>query len=185
MILGIDYGARYSGKTALCYDRADWLYLIRSVLKEDTDAFVRKHAQSLSPDLIAMDAPLSLPAAYHGRGTDYMYRACDRACQAMSPMFLGGLTARAMALRAELDDYVFIETYPSMHYRAAFAGVKKDGKIFADARDHYIDIMPYRVDRSPADWHELDAILAWYSGWRYMQGTHVCHGDAAEGQIIV
>jgi len=185
MIMGIDYGARYSGKTVICYDDSDQLLLRRVDKKADADAFVRQHVLHHHPRLIAIDAPLSLPTAYHGHGDDYMYRKCDRACQAMSPMFLGGLTARAMSLRAQLLQYEFIETYPSMHYREAFPGVKKDNKVFSAARDHFLPLMHFKMDISPIDWHELDATLAWYSGWRYNQDAHICHGDDAEGLIII
>jgi uncharacterized protein len=49
---------------------------------------------------VCIDAPLSLPGVFTGLAgcDDYFYRASDRALRAMSPMFLGGLTARAMRL---------------------------------------------------------------------------------------
>ena len=84
----------------------------------DADAFIHSEAIHLKPRMIFIDAPLSLPGIYWlGNGfRDHFFRQCDKEMNAMSPMFLGGLTARAMRLKAELKSTgcKIIETYPRM-----------------------------------------------------------------------
>lgn len=90
MHLGIDYGSKLAGTTAICYQEGDALTIIQSEKKQDADRFINDTVESLKPEQIFIDAPLSLPAAYFGNGDDYFYRDCDRQLKAMSPMFLGG-----------------------------------------------------------------------------------------------
>jgi hypothetical protein len=100
MILSIDYGSKLAGTTAVCFEKNNQLHLAQSVKKQDADAWLRQLISTKKPAAVYIDAPLSLPGVYRGEGSDYFYRAGDRAVGAMSPMFLGGLTARAMQLRA-------------------------------------------------------------------------------------
>lgn len=184
MHLGIDYGAKLSGNTAICFDDDVSLHIIRVAKNKDADKFLKSFITERQPSQIFIDAPLSLPLAYTGRGTDFFYRQCDRDCKAMSPMFLGGLTARAMALRYHFNDIPFFESYP------------KQVVILLDLKLHYkqnIDLfkeqlilhLPITLMEQPLSWHEVDAILAWLVGHRYNQGIHQQYGRADEGVIIV
>lgn len=115
MHVGIDYGSKLAGTTVLCWEQDGQLHYQQSEKKKDADQWLIQLIQELSPPEVFIDAPLSLPAAYHGKGEDFFYRDCDRELRAMSPMFLGGLTARAMKLRHLLSpqQIVFQETYPA------------------------------------------------------------------------
>ncbi len=122
MHLGIDFGAKLAGTTTVCFANDGQLYQLQSNKKQDADAWLRHLVEEQKPSAIFMDAPLSLPSVYKSFGADYHYRACDRAVGAMSPMFLGGLTARAMQLRARFPEIPFYEAYSAQHVRMLFAG---------------------------------------------------------------
>ena len=101
VICGVDFGAQLSGNTVVAVNTGSIVSLHRPKKGEETDSWIVKLLTELNPALVAIDAPLSLPGIYlePKKYTDYFYRACDRELQAMSPMFLGGLTARAMRLK--------------------------------------------------------------------------------------
>ena len=103
-IFGVDYGSKMAGTTVVAVARERQIDLLQSGRKQDADAWLLETAVAQQPDHIFLDAPLSLPGVYRhlpGR-SDYFYREADRELQAMSPMFLGGLTARAMQLHERL-----------------------------------------------------------------------------------
>ena len=143
--IGVDYGSKLAGTTAISYLEEGKIRILQSKKKEDADQFLSELILRLSPKSIFIDAPLSLPAAYHNKGTDYFYRKADRDCKAMSPMFLGGLTARAMKLKAQHADRNFIEVYPAMLARVvlelgeAYAKKEKLSKAHQDALLKHLD----------------------------------------------
>lgn len=113
---GIDYGARTAGTSVIAWNEGRTIYAESSVAGRDADTFLNEAMGRVAPKTIAMDAPLSLPGVYRqlkGR-KDFHLRECDRVLRAMSPMFLGGLTARAMALAAGWGEsgIAVYETYP-------------------------------------------------------------------------
>jgi predicted nuclease with RNAse H fold len=184
--MGIDFGARRAGTTAFCVFNQDSFIIEQSVRNKDADEFLRKAVELYCPRLICIDAPLSLPMVYRDPNTeytDYHYRKCDREVRAMSPMFLGGLTARAMELASQWkrERIEVLEVYPGglvkhlnlqLHY-------KDDVVKFIDA----LDVNEYELPVL-SSWHQVDALLAWYSGTRYMKNLHESVGDEAEGCII-
>lgn len=115
-VVGIDFGARKAGTTVLVWNEGTEIRAAQSKVGQDADIFLREAVGQLAPNLIAIDAPLTLPGVYRGvvGCSDFHLRECDRALKAMSPMFLGGLTARAMALAAEwrAEGVTVYETYP-------------------------------------------------------------------------
>lgn len=190
MHLGIDYGAKLAGTTAICYEKTGMLVIQQSEEKKDADKFIQKIVHELQPSTIFIDAPLSLPLAYFGEGDNYFYRACDKELQAMSPMFLGGLTARAIKLSKPFEEegISFFETYPSQivkHYLTETEGYKKQ-KIYLAAFLKVLEKkLPYRLATLPTNWHQVDSILAWWTGWRYKNGAIKIYGDKKEGLIYV
>lgn len=185
LTIGIDFGARMSGKTVICYEHQGSLRFLRSAPKQDADLWVRQQIDTLKPALIAIDAPLSLPAAYHGAGDDFMFRVCDRKMRAMSPMFLGGLTARAMALSAAYPEMKWLETYPSARLRKVLKYTKKDSSALQEAILCISQFTSTPVEVEPRDWHEYDALVCWSSAQRYVQEIHETIGDPEEGLIVI
>ena len=89
--LGIDYGSKVAGTTAICrLTESGQFEFSCSTKGRDADLWIKKAIEEFLPESIYIDAPLSLPGAYYGKESNYFYRQADRELRAMSPMFLGG-----------------------------------------------------------------------------------------------
>jgi predicted nuclease with RNAse H fold len=186
--IGVDYGSKMAGTTAVCYAHNEQLILQQSLVKKDADAWLSETIKKSNYHNVYLDAPLSLPKAFFSKGTDFFYRDCDRLCSAMSPMFLGGLTARAMKLQHQESHLTFLETYPG--YLAKKVLLIKDQYLkkekYATHLDQYLsDVLPIPLLEMPTNWHQVDAILCWISGWRAHQKIGLQIGDPEEGIIHV
>ena len=160
--IGIDYGSKLAGTTAVAYLENAKLQLVQSEKKQDADHFLSEIISRLSPKSVFIDAPLSLPAAFYGKGDDYFYRKADRECKAMLPMFLGGLTARAMKLKAQNADRNFYEVYPGMLARDVLdlgeAYAKKD-KFSNQHQSALLKQLEVELHEDLSNWHQFDAVL--------------------------
>ncbi len=187
-VIGIDYGAKIAGTTAICFKQNDQLLVHQSAKGKDADSFILKWVEKINPAIIFIDAPLSLPAIYqNGIGQNYFYRSCDASLGAMSPMFLGGLTARAMQLKSKLTarGIDVFETYP-----AAFVKhVLPLNTYYKKELAHFTRTLAttFALPKLPviSSWHQVDALLCWCAANRYLLGTSVVHGDAEEGLIYL
>jgi predicted nuclease with RNAse H fold len=194
-IYGIDYGAKLAGTTVVAFLEGTALHFNASAKKQDADAFLLHFFAERPAGNIFLDAPLSLPKAYAQQGAvndvipDFHYRACDRALGAMSPMFLGGLTARAMKLAHQLKGggHQVQETYPG-------ALARHLGLPALDYKGDKASIIPclkalqsaVRIDCSMnalPNWHHFDALLALCSAVRQAQGNAMEVGDS-DGLIV-
>jgi predicted nuclease with RNAse H fold len=190
---GIDYGKQYAGNTVICY-RKSQNYIFEQVQKKvHTDKYILEKNRQKKPGYIFIDAPLSLPAVYSHPGTyskDYFYRKCDRELGAMSPMFLGGLTARAIKLRDELKTLGIkvLETYPgqlAQHFKLKNEGYKKNRKNIQPCIEMITQKLEGTVDpHEVVSWHHFDALLCCLSAERYFKGEAKIHGDEKEGVIV-
>ncbi|MFT4761231.1 MAG: putative nuclease with RNAse H fold [Paraglaciecola sp.] len=194
MHFGIDYGSKIAGTTVICYKKNGKLHLLQSEKKKDADAFLKQQIDSLKPSQIFIDAPLSLPAAYFQKETiaepNFFFRKCDKELRAMSPMFLGGLTARAMKLKHNYlnSSTLFFETYPSFLVKTLFPDIlvyKKKQAEIGDFLKLLQPILPLKLAKMPTNWHQVDGILAWLSGHRYLSGWALEIGEIEEGIITV
>lgn len=187
--IGIDFGSRLAGTTAVCMLVSSRLVTWKSGVKEDADEFLAAKISELRPTSVWIDAPLSLPGVYRDADQfqDYFYRVADRQTQAMSPMFLGGLTARSMRLEALFPDIPFYEAYPGKLAEIwgwKNIGYKKEtGVIPALVRK--LKAQTGLLCGVPDNFHELDAVLAWCTGWRNARGESLSWGNPAEGLIYV
>lgn len=184
VLAGVDYGAQRAGTTVLAWLDAGGLQVVQSRKGESADTFLAAHLRRICPAILAIDAPLSLPAVYRGQGTDYHYRRCDRLTGAMSPMFLGGLTARALALRAQLSDLpaVWYETYPSLLARWRFDLDHRDEEGVGAA---LAGLWPEWPLPEVANQHVRDALLALAGAWFVQQRRACFFGAPSEGVIMV
>jgi len=189
MHFGIDYGSKLAGTTVICCNQDDKLYLYSSKKKEDSDAFISQKIQELNPSAVYLDAPLSIPAAYFGKGDNFHYRKCDVECKAMSPMFLGGLTARAMKLSNNHPRLKFHETYPGYFIREVIEAKEIYKKKEKEVNQEIIDLILSKVELPFIDsidnYHQLDAVICWLSGRRHVEKKHIVLGDDGEGVIVV
>lgn len=180
--IGIDYGSKLAGTTSICYKSNNEINLLISDKKQDADEFITRFLLDNEIDYVFIDAPLSLPLAYYDKKhSDYFYRKCDKESKAMSPMFLGGLTARAMRLKNTHSNIEFIETYPKLLAQEIdIMNYKKNKLIFVNSINEYFNL----TLKEPKTWHEVDSILAYLSGERYLNNVHHSFGDTNEGIII-
>lgn len=107
----------------------------------------------------------------------------------MSPMFLGGLTAKALRLKDLISrqSISVLETYPKalVHTNELLKEVylKKNH----DTLTQFNECLQKHIDFSIeelSNWHQVDAVLAWWSGQRFSKNKAVTAGNENEGQII-
>lgn len=188
-VAGIDYGSKLAGTTAIAYVMADRVIFEQSAKKQDADLFLQQVVVDQSLDTLFIDAPLSLPKAYFGEGEDFFYRACDRELKAMSPMFLGGLTARAMKLQSiwQSQGIQCYETYPG-HTAKTLQLLELGYKKEKENIPHVLSRLQEELSKDlPAldNWHGVDAVLALGAALRFTRNQHEVIGDAQEGCIYV
>jgi predicted nuclease with RNAse H fold len=192
-IAGVDFGSKLAGTTVAASPHFAPL-IVRSRKGEDADAFLADALLDKGIRTVFLDAPLSLPGVYTGMSgrSDYHYREGDRTLGAMSPMFLGGLTARAMRLRSlfEKNGIAVLETYPAEQARRLglhHIGYKKKTARPSDLGPHLLPLLG-SCEITAAEimtWHDFDALLALLAGVRWTAGEAVFIGDPAEGGIWI
>ncbi len=187
--IGIDYGSQKAGTTVIAHCQNSQINFLQSVKGQSADDFILKTVKEHFSliDCIYIDAPLSLPSAYYNKGKDFMYRMADRQLSAMSPMFLGGLTARAMRLAKELKeiDVSSYETYPA-RVESTLLGQSTPKKVKPDP-NAVIDLFKaaHFSISTIKNRHQYDAIWAWWAGYRHKSQTAELVGDPNEGIIII
>jgi uncharacterized protein len=193
MWAGIDFGSKTAGTTVICIgNNTKQLDIVGTAPKQDADHFLRSMIETSKPEFATIDAPLSLPFVYTHpeRGKDYFYREVDKEVKAMSPMFLGGLTARAIKLRDEaaIFQVPLFETYPALfvkqfglqaHYH------KKDNTQIEPFVYDLLNFFPAKITLAQLPtWHHVDALIAWMSCYRMAHDMHLTFGDD-EGQLFI
>ncbi|MFN3952373.1 MAG: hypothetical protein ACK4KT_08235 [Thermaurantimonas sp.] len=194
VLFGVDFGSRYAGTTVIAVYEPRKIYFLSCKKEEDADTFVEQSALHFVPDYLFLDAPLSLPGLYTGLTgcEDYFYRKADIQCGAMSPMFLGGLTARAIRLRDKLavKGIPVIETYPKLlaqELQLTNLGYKKEKSHLLTCRYKLVEIFNPSIEINCSDvdsWHHLDALLALMSAMKYVSNVATALGQEEEGLIF-
>jgi predicted nuclease with RNAse H fold len=193
-IIGIDYGSKLAGTTVIAYqNKKNIIQFLISEKKKDADKFLINAVAELQPKYIFFDAPLSLPGVYTmpNEYDDYFYRTGDRLLKAMSPMFLGGLTARAMRLKRTFvqQNIEVFETYPAIHaqrFELKNLNYKKQLQYLPDVIQTLQKLLPFPFDNQQiTSWHHVDSLLAFYSAYRFLNGEIEQFGEEKEGSIWV
>lgn len=190
MHLGVDFGAKMSGKTVVSFVDNNQLYIECVGNKVDADRWLTEIIAKLKPEKVYIDAPLSLPAAYYGKDGSFHFREADKQLEAMSPMFLGGLTARAMQLKKYFSQkgIMFFEVYPAAYVRNnAFiqAHYHKKEKIISKELLSIIQrLIKYPIMDLPKDYHMIDSLFAWIIGQNHIDGIAAQAGTIEEGFIF-
>jgi predicted nuclease with RNAse H fold len=180
---GIDYGSKMAGTTSVAIQFDDEIRVFQSEKNTDADAFILSTLAEYNILHVYLDAPLSLPYAYFGKGDDFFYRKADKMLQAMSPLFLGGLSARAMKLKHDLSkkNITCTEVYPkALVQELQLSHYKLDLVLFNKSLAEKL-----QLTINTSNWHQSDSILAWYSGFRHLQGFAKYFGDKGEGIITI
>ncbi len=173
-----------AGTTAMAVKTGSRIELLACPKGTDADQWIMDHFQSIQPTIIALDAPLSLPTGVLGKGDQFHMRLADQLCGAMSPMFLGGLTARAMSLRYHYPDgqATWLETYPSWMAKCRFGCSRKD---HAPLLQGLKEIWSESHLPLPRDQHQMDALLALLAAWQWTAHNSWLYGDPKEGVIVI
>jgi len=180
LFAGVDYGSKKAGTTVISWKSPDGMVVMQSEKNKDADNWLLDIVLEKKIKNLFIDAPLSLPKAFYNpaANADFFYRECDRSTNAMSPMFLGGLTARAIALSNKLKDCQVntIEVYPAQLRRLL-------GDEWMSLLTAYTGLNNEFILTSNN--HVRDSLLAWLSGYRFNQNTHSMYGISDEGVIVV
>jgi predicted nuclease with RNAse H fold len=190
---GLDFGARTAGTTVLVWNGRDGRLHLRACPRQtDADTWLDKLLLPSPPRLLAIDAPLSLPRAYiqlpEKDEPDFFFRIADRQAGAMSPLFLGGLTARAIAFayRLRQKGCTVLETFPRLvatrRLPESLQVRYRHDNPEAFAQD-LSALLPLPCAEPLTSWHDVDALLAWWTAWRYVHHQAAAVGDPEEGQI--
>jgi uncharacterized protein len=194
VIAGIDFGSKLSGNTAvwISYEKDTPLGLHRTSKNQNADEFLLDLLLENHVEMAYIDAPLSLPIYYRQpeKNPEFFYRKSDKILGAMSPMFLGGLTARAMKLGLTLKEngVMSTEVYPSALQKQLFPHwkeYKKEKEFISEYQNEIQKLIPSPIPILSKDWHEIDGLLALLTGIRHQAGIAIPHGDEEEGLIWV
>jgi predicted nuclease with RNAse H fold len=188
-ILGIDLAGSEKRKTGICIlnekMEANCFCLFKN--REILDLIEKE-----KPDLIAIDAPLSLPRGRKSlkKKSKIHFRKCDRELWEFGikffPITLGPmrkLTERGIKLRKFLEKkYEVIEVYPGatqdiLKIPRKQKGLKKLKK--------GLEKLGIKILKKNPNGDELDAITCAFTGLLYLKGKFVAIGDKKEGQIIL
>lgn len=195
VLFGIDFGSKLAGTTVISIYKQNKIYFMDVDEGVDADQFILNAAEHFKPDIVFIDAPLSLPGKLLGiEGCeDYMFRKADLELKAMSPMFLGGMTARAMRIKDSLaaQGAVVQETYPKIlahKYELMNLGYKANSRHINACRSKLQDALNPNIIMDCSDiksWHHLDSLLALIAAMNFDMGESVTYGDEREGCIFV
>jgi predicted nuclease with RNAse H fold len=188
-ILGIDLAGSEKRKTGIC------------ILNEKLEAncfclFKNREILDLiekeKPDLIAIDAPLSLPKGRKSlkKKSKIHFRECDKELWKFGikffPITLGPmrkLTERGIKLRKILKKkYKVIEVYPGATQDILKIPRKQKG---LKKLKRGLEKLGIKILKKNLNGDELDAITSAFTGFLYLKGKYITIGDEKEGQIIL
>lgn len=192
-VSGIDLAGSRNHRTGYCL-LTRGLHTRLEVLGDDAE--IRTRVGADAPDLVVIDAPLSLPrgrASLERRGPPHL-RACDRELLRRRirffPLTLGPmrvLTARGIGLRHQLEAMGFpvLEGFPGavqdvMGWPRKGAGVRK-----LRAALRKILFTGDVVGRRPLTHDELDSVACAWAGWAWLGRHGELIGDRGEGQMVL
>ena len=188
-ILGIDLAASEKRKTGICLLNEKLETKCFVVFK---DKEILKLAEKERPDLIAIDAPLSLPKGRKSleKTEKIHFRECDRQLWNYGikffPITLGPmrkLTQRGIKLRKILEKkFKVIEVYPGATQDILKIPRKQKG---LEKLKKGLLKLGIKIEKKELSGDELDAITAAFTGWLYLKGKCKAIGQKSEGQIIL
>jgi len=180
-IIGIDLAGMEKNPSGICIIEGDNILLKTSY----TDKEIIETVQTSLPELIVIDAPLSLP---RGRcclekecvcASGGHFRQCEVEIRRYGPVLplnfrgMKMLTMRGISLKEKLEGYTLLETHPRTVQK--MLGIT--------------DLIQYVKDRFELDVkpsaHELDGFLAALTGLSYLEDCYMELGDPQEGTIIL
>lgn len=157
-----------------------------------TDEEVLSKTQTASPEIIAIDAPLSLPPGRQSieQKTGIHLRECDRELLRRRikffPITIGPmrkLTVRGMSLKKvlELKNFKVIEVYPGGAQDVLGIPRKQKGLSNLQAG---LERLGIRCLNSQTSDHELDAVTCAFVGKFFLEGKSVTYGNPDCGIVM-
>jgi len=187
-IVGLDLAAVESRPTGLCILRS---LIAETFLVYTNEEIVRKTEES-KPKIVAIDAPLSLPAGRKSieQKTDVHLRECDKELLKRGikffPVTLGPmrkLTSRGIFLRRlfESKHFKVIEVYPGGAQDILEIPRKQQGlrRLRAGLEESGIEGLNDRMND-----HELDAVTCALVGKLFLEGKAITYGTC-EQEIVM
>ncbi len=196
VLFGIDYESKLCGNTVVSILQNNRIYFMHVDEDVDADAFIVNAANHFKPQFIFINAPLSLPGVYLQKEgfTNHQFRIADSELSSVSPMIIGGLTARAMELKQNLESIEGVKVYETCskaqakNYELCEIGYKKNKLALIGCRNHLNSKLSAKMFFNCQDvktWHHLDSFLSLITAMRFTMGLALPYGDEKEGVIYV
>jgi len=188
-IIGIDLAGSEKRNTGICILDEN-LNAKSFILKKDKE--ILDLVKREKPDLIAIDAPLTLPRGRKSikKKSNIHFRNCDKELFKLGikffPITLGPmrmLTERGIKIRKILEKkYKVIEVYPGATQDILKIPRKQKGlrKLLNGLKK-----LGIKIERKKLNGDELDAITAAYTGYLFLKGKAIEIGNKKEGTIII
>lgn len=192
VVVGLDLAGSPKRGTGACR-MAGPRRISSELLHEDGE--VIEFVRAASPELVVIDAPLSLPrgrATIEDRSGPHL-RECDRELLRRHipffPLTLGPmrmLTVRGLSLQQELvrRGFTVVEGYPGGAQDILGLPRKKAGASLLQRRLRKAGLGG-DLDRRSLSHDELDAVTIAWVGWRYQKGEGELIGDPSEGVMLL
>lgn len=186
-ILGIDYGGKTTGNCAIAYIGGKGIHSFQIPKTQNPDVEIINFAKQKGIELVFIDAPLSLPMVYQNPqlGSNYHYRQADIETKAMSPMYLGGFTARAMELKNSLKPIEVQETYPKQFLKLFNLVYSEETAMKTLNKVIEYTATNIELRETIKSKHQFDAILSLFSALRFVNNCHTIYGNEKEGLIYI
>jgi Uncharacterized conserved protein len=190
IVVGIDLSGVDHRPTGFCIMNENFEISTKLLFKDEE---IISEVARIKPDLITIDAPLSLPkgrASLDERSSSHL-RNCDRELIKMKikifPLTLGPmrkLTTRGIKLKELFSKMGFrvIEVYPGA--AQDILGIPRKTQSITELKAG-LERIGIKGIKENVTHHELDAITCAYVGIQYLLGKFIALGDENEGIIIV
>jgi len=192
IVIGIDLAGSEKRNTGICIlnENLETKYFVVHKDEEILDLI-----EKFTPDLIAIDAPLSLPKGRKSldRREKIHFRECDKKLFELGikffPITLGPmrmLTKRGIKLRRILEKkgYKVIEVYPGA--TQDILKIARKNVSLKKLREGLEKLgIKIKIERRELTHDELDAITAAYTGYLHLKGMSVSLGNEDEGTIVI
>lgn len=187
---GIDFGGKMSGTSVIAVPGQTTIRLFNCEKNEDADKFLLDIIQQKKIRCVFLDAPLTLPGIYRGLPTteDYFFRESDQKLKSVSPMLMGGLTARAMKFSSVLrkSGIECYEVYPPAfisRMKLNAMGYKKETEQIPEISEKISGIIGLPLMHELNTWNEVDALIGLAIGKLFQQNKAELCGTMDEGIV--
>lgn len=195
-MFGINFSSKLSGNTVICLLSKNKIFFIDVDEDVDADIFIYNAAKHFQPEIIFLNAPLSIPGVFRSVNSccDHQYRQADKEICGISPMIIGGVTARAMELKQKLESEFNTKVYETSskaqaeNYGLLTKGFKCGRKELLECRFEITSHLDKNLMINCQDiksWDHLNALLSLITAIRFVNGEAHTHGISEEGVIYV